>query len=120
MKDELGALELNKTWSIVDCPTGINPIDCKWVYYVKRRPDGIVERYKAHVVVKGFTQIEKVDFLKMFSPVVKPTTIRLVLALASMKNWPLRQLDVNNAFLENVYTALPLSIASNRPNQYCK
>ncbi|QHO56628.1 Retrovirus-related Pol polyprotein [Arachis hypogaea] len=126
MKDKLVALDLNQTWSVVDCPPGVKPIRCRWVYRIKRRPNGSVERYKTRLVAKGFTQIiEGVDFLETFSPVVKPTTIRLVLALASMKRWPIYQLDVNNAFLhgdlsEDVYTTLLPGISSSHSNQCCK
>ncbi|XP_016195767.1 uncharacterized protein LOC107636799 [Arachis ipaensis] len=125
MKNELVVLDLNQTWSVVDCPPGVKPIDCSWVYQIKRRPDGSVERYKARLVAKGFTQKEGVNFLETFSPVVKPATIRLVLALTSMKRWPIHQLDVNNAFLhgdlsEEVYMTLPPRISSSHPNQCCK
>ncbi|XP_015936366.1 uncharacterized mitochondrial protein AtMg00810-like [Arachis duranensis] len=58
MKDELDAFELNKTWRLVDCPTGVKPVGCKWVYCIKRKPDGSVDRYKARIVTKGFTQTE--------------------------------------------------------------
>ncbi|XP_016192166.1 uncharacterized protein LOC107633045 [Arachis ipaensis] len=122
MKDELDALELNKIWRLIDCPAGVKPVGCKWVYRIKRKPDGSVDRYKARLVPKGFTQTEGVDFLKTFSRVVKPATIRLVLALASMKYWPIHQLNVNNAFLhgdlsEDVYMILPPGFTSSRPNQ---
>ena len=52
MKDELDALELNKTWRLVDCPAGVKPVGCKWVYRIKRKPDGSVDRYKARLVAK--------------------------------------------------------------------
>ncbi|MED6170397.1 hypothetical protein PIB30_116850 [Stylosanthes scabra] len=125
MRDEIEALKLNQTWKIVECPPQIKPIGCKWVYKIKRLPDGTIDRYKACLVAKGYTQIEGVDFLETFSPVVKPSTIRIVLALASIKRWPLQQLDVNNTFLhsslnEDVYMALPPGLVPTRSGQCCK
>jgi histone deacetylase 1/2 len=73
-------------------------IDCKWVYKIKRRSDGTIDRYKARLVAKGFKQRYDIDYEDTFSLVVKAATIRLVLSLAVSKNWCLRQLDVQNAF----------------------
>lgn len=99
MAQEIAALERNKTWQLVDLPQDKTHIGCKWVYKIKHKQDGTVDRYKAWLVVKGYTQVEGINFLDTFSPVVKMTTLSVVLALAASNNWFLHQLDVDNAFL---------------------
>ena len=121
MKAEILALEENRTWKVVDLPDGVVPIGNKWVFKVKRKSDGSIERYKARLVAKGYNQIEGLDYFDTFSPVAKMTTIRLVLALAAVHGWHLHQMDVNNAFLhgeltEDVYMTLPLGFPSPGPN----
>lgn len=82
MDIEYGALIKNKTWHLV-LPTHNNKIiDCKWVYKVKRKADGSVDRYKACLVAKGFKQRYGIDYEDTFSHVVKAATIRLVLSIA--------------------------------------
>lgn len=98
MNKELFAFESNHTWILMDLPPGKKPIGCKWVYKVKYHSDGSIERYKAKLVAKGFIQAEGIDYHDTFAPVAKMITFRTLLALASINNWHLHQLDVNNAF----------------------
>jgi histone deacetylase 1/2 len=69
------------------------------VYKIKSRVDGAIDQYKARLVDRGFTQQEGIDYSEIFSPVVKTTTIRLVLTIVMSKRWQIWQLDVHNAFL---------------------
>ncbi|KAJ4760135.1 hypothetical protein LUZ62_070510 [Rhynchospora pubera] len=125
MSAEIDALAANNTWILVPPPSNQTIIGCKWVYRIKRRSDGTIDRYKARLVAKGYNQQEGVDYFDTFSPVVRPTTIRVVLSLAVSKKWPIRQLDVNNAFLhgdlaEQVFMSQsPGFIDSTRPNHVC-
>ena len=102
MEQEIHALQRNNTWRLVPPPSGVNIIDSKWVFKVKKQVDGSIERYKAHLVAKGFKQRYGIDYEDTFSPVIKPTTIRVLLFLAVTRGWSLRQLDVQNAFLHGV------------------
>jgi hypothetical protein len=99
MGEEFDALQLNGTWSLTPRPPNKNVIRNKWVYKLKQKSDGSIDRYKARLVAKGFEQKDGIDYTETFSPVVKPTTIRVVLTLVVHFGWPIRQLDVSNAFL---------------------
>jgi Reverse transcriptase (RNA-dependent DNA polymerase) len=126
MAQELDALVLNHTWSLVPSSEAPNVVGCKWVYKTKRKSDRSIDRYKARLVAKGYTQGGGLDFTETFSPVIKPTTIRLILSLAVTHHWPIRQLDINNASLhgdlqEAIYMAQPPGfVDSQLPNHVCK
>ncbi|KAM1666352.1 hypothetical protein ACFX14_045629 [Malus domestica] len=125
MQDEFNALQLTGTWHLVPHSPSQNIVGCKWVFRIKRKPDGTVDRYKARLVAKGFHQKEGVDYQDTFSPVAKPVTIRILLTLAVQHDWFLHQLDISNAFLhgdlkEAVFmTQPPGFIDSNLPTHVC-
>nr|CAD1818092.1 unnamed protein product [Ananas comosus var. bracteatus] len=125
MAEKFDALLTNATWDLVP-PPSINLIECKWVYKVKQKADGSLERLKARLVAHGYKQQRGVDFDETFSPVVKATTIRTILSVALSSSWSLRQLDVKNVFLhgtlsKEVYMAqLPDFVDPSLPHHICR
>ncbi|CAI7809758.1 unnamed protein product [Closterium sp. NIES-53] len=102
MESELKSIEENGTWELVELPEGRKAITSKWLFKIKSDADGKIERYKSRLVAKGYQQKEKVDYKELFSPVVKPTTLRTLLAGAAIKGWVVKQMDVTTAFLNGV------------------
>ena len=86
MEQEYQALLKNQTWSLVPPSSNAKIIRCKWVFKIKHKPDGSIDRYKAWLVAQGFHQTYDIDFFETFSPVVKPCTIRLVLSIVVSSN----------------------------------
>ncbi|GJV77004.1 retrovirus-related pol polyprotein from transposon TNT 1-94 [Tanacetum coccineum] len=99
MNKEIEALELNKTWTFTLLPPGKTPIGNKWVFMIKLKADGNVERYKERLVAKGFNQKEGINYKETFAHVAKMVTVRSLLAVAVEKGYQIEQLDINNAFL---------------------
>ncbi|KAE8658547.1 hypothetical protein F3Y22_tig00116971pilonHSYRG00774 [Hibiscus syriacus] len=96
---EYNALVQNGTTRLVLIPHGQTAIGCKWLFRIKKNEDGSVARHKARLVAKGFTQVPGKDFHDTFSPVIKPSTVKVIFSLAVTHGWKLRQVDVNNTFL---------------------
>jgi hypothetical protein len=119
-------IDENNTWQLVPPIKGRNIIDSKWVSKIKRKADGTLDKYKAHLVAKGYKQRYKIDYEDTFSPVIKMSTIRAILSIVVSKGCSLRQLDVQNAFLhgvleEEVYMKQPPRYDDKtRPGYVCK
>ncbi|CAL1357650.1 unnamed protein product [Linum trigynum] len=125
MGSEFDAHRANNTWTVVDRPPNTPTIGSRWVYAIKMFPDGSIERHNARVVALGYTQEHGVDYHETFAPVARMSTVRTLLAVASMKNWPLAQLDVKNAFLhgdleEVIYMEKPPGYNVGAPGQVCR
>ncbi|KAJ4721450.1 Retrovirus-related Pol polyprotein from transposon TNT 1-94 [Melia azedarach] len=113
MGDEMESLHKNQTWELTKRPRDRKIVTCKWVYK-KKEGETSVEgiKYKARVVARGFTQREGVDYNEIFSPVVRHTSIRVLLAIVAHQDLELEQLDVKTAFLhgeleEEIYMTQP-------------
>ncbi|KAM1505772.1 hypothetical protein ACFXTO_001721 [Malus domestica] len=126
MSEEFQALQSTGTWSLVPYTPHQNLVGCKWVFRIKRKPDGSVDRYKTRLVAKGFHQQEGIDFQETFSSVAKPVTIKILLILAVQFDWFLNQLNISNAFLhgtlkEEVFMQQPPRfIDPSKPSHVCK
>src|SRR5947209_10266598 len=110
--EELGAHQSNGTWKLVDKPPGAKVIGSKWIFKLKRNIDGSIERYKARLVAKGYNQRPGFDYLEIFAPTVRLSSIRVILALAALQDLHLHSIDVSHAYLNGdmdceVYVAQP-------------
>ena len=99
MDEEFDSLITNKTWRLTNLPPGRKAIRCKWVYALKTKPDGSLDRFKARLVAKGRSQIPGVDFHETFSPTVKYDSLRIILALVASLDLHMQQFDIKTTFL---------------------
>ena len=82
MDEKLKALEQNQTWKIVSLPKNEKPVGCKWMYKIKYNSNGTIERYKARLVAKWFTQTYDIHYNETFAPVAKMNTVRILFSIA--------------------------------------
>ena len=121
----MGALEKNETREIVERLKRKNIIDCKWIFTLKYKINGSLERHKTRLLAKGYTQTYGVDYQETFALVAKMNIVRILLSLAAHYNWQLLQYDVKNAFLhgdlnEEIYMNIPPGFEGNTGNKMCK
>ena len=105
-------------------PKGKKPVGCRWVFTVKYKTDVSLECYKARLVARGYTQTYRIDYLETFAPVAKMYTVRILLSLASNREWSMQRYDVKNVFLHGdldgeIYSEVPLGLKS-QSNKVCK
>jgi transposase InsO family protein len=116
MENEIQSIEKNKTWTLIDLPSGQKPIGLKWVFKLKKNAEGVVMKHKARLVAKGYVQKHGIDYDEVFAPVARIDTVKLLLALAANRGWEVHHLDVKTAFLngeleEEVYVGQPKGYA---------
>eukprot|EP00253_Pinus_taeda_P014435 PITA_14435 len=116
MVDEMESLHKNEACDLVEFSAGRKPIGNKWVFKKKTNVEGKVEKYKAHLVEKGYSQEPGIDFGDIFSPVAKVASIRLLLPIASTFDFEIKHMDVKIAFLhgdleQEIYMKQPKDFA---------
>ena len=125
MKEEFDSHQVNKTWELTELPQGRKVLPGRWVYRKKYGPTGAIERYKARWVVKGFHQIEGIDYDETFASVVKSMIWKSLLALGAKYDYEIEQLDIITAFLESlmketVYVEQPHGFEEPRSARYAR
>lgn len=123
ISEELQSHSENKTWKIVERKNK-KTISCKWVFSIKRKSNGEIDRYKARLCARGFTQIKGIDYEETFSPTVRYDSIRILLSIAAREKFEIQQFDVKTAFLygelvEDIYMELPEGVQAD-PGMICK
>ena len=100
MDEEIDCIEEKQTWELVDVPKDKYVVNVKWIYKTKKDADGNVQKHKARMVARGFTQKPDIDFNETFAPVARMDTIRIVLAIAAQNKQYVYQMDVNSMVIQ--------------------
>ena len=110
--EEMNALCKNNTWEVVELPEKKNTVGCRWLFKIKYNKDGVAERFKPRLVAKGYAQKHGIDYDEIFSPVVRFSSIRMLLAASLKRDMHIHQMDIQTAFLnehlkEEIYMMQP-------------
>jgi hypothetical protein len=121
IEEELKALKINGTWKEEVPPKGTNLVSTKWVFTVKVKADNTLDRFKARLVARGFSQIYGIDYFETFAPTVRMDILRMFLAIAAKKDWELIHMDIKNAFTEShlkekIYLSPPQGVEVHKNN----
>lgn len=125
MDEEIEMLKKNKTWDLVTVPPNTNIVGSKWTYKIKRDEKGNISKYKARLVARGFSQKYGHDYDQVFAPVVRQTTLRILLSVASANKLFVTHIDVKSAFLngvldDKIYMKQPPGYEEKGPQYVCK
>jgi hypothetical protein len=112
IEDEMTSMSTNRVWDLEEISKGAKTVGCKWVYKMKCDSKGNIERFKARLMVKGFTQREGIDYTEIFFSVSCKDSLRFIIVLVAHYDLELHQMDVKTTFLngdllKNVYMAQP-------------
>ncbi|GKA84291.1 zinc finger, CCHC-type containing protein [Tanacetum coccineum] len=126
INDEMDSIMGNNTWVLTDLSPGCRPVGCKWIFKRKLKVDGTIEKFKARLVIQGFKQKSGIDYFDTYAPVARISTIRLLIAIASIHNLIIHQKDLKTTFLngeleEEVYMNQPMGfILPGNEKKVCK
>nr|GEW38983.1 hypothetical protein [Tanacetum cinerariifolium] len=126
INDEIDSIMGNNTWLLTDLPPGCRPLGCKWIFKIKLKVDKTVEKFKERLVIQGFRQKLWIDYFDTYAQVVRISTIRLLIAMASIYSLIIHQMDVKTTFLndelkEEAYMNQPQGfIMPDNKNKICK
>jgi hypothetical protein len=102
MTEEYQSIMKNEVWEIVPRPKNKDGVSSRWLFKIKHVVDGSIEKYKARLVARGFSQKKGIDYEETFAPMARYTSIRTIIALAAKMKWKLHQMDMKTAFLTGV------------------
>ncbi|GKB62086.1 zinc finger, CCHC-type containing protein [Tanacetum coccineum] len=126
INDEMHSIMGNNTWVLVNLPLGYKPLGCKWIFKRKLKVDGTIKKFKARLVIQGFKQKSWIYYFDTYAPMARISAIRLLIAMASIQNLIIHQMDVKTTFLngdldEEVYMNQPQGfIMPSNENKVCK